>query len=109
MQGEKSIEEEEKLQQKIIELQSEMKERYDQYIMLKNQTKQMQEDVKRLKKYINEINQEKLHEQRCNDDIDLHDQNSQLIIQKLNDEKDVRVGFSFLSEEFFFVFLEFIG
>jgi hypothetical protein len=98
MKGDKSIEEQAKLQQKIIELQSEMKEKYDEYLMIKNQTKQMQEDIRLLKKYLLDINQEKLNEQRGVDDIDLHDKNSQLLIRKLNDEKDVRVLFSFFIE-----------
>jgi hypothetical protein len=71
--------------------------------MLKTQTKQIQEDIKRVKKYLNETNQEKLHEQRCIDDLHLHEKNAQLLIKKLKDEKDVR-SFSFSSKYLFRLF-----
>jgi hypothetical protein len=91
MQGERSTEDEAKLERTIIELQSEMKRKCDVHIMLISQTKLIQREIGFLKKSFDETSQEKLHEQRQIEILESHEDKTKRLIKKLNDDKEVRL------------------
>lgn len=91
MQGEKSTEEQAMLEKKISELQGELDRKRDDHTMLTNQTRQIEEEKRRLQKYLSEIDREKKSEQKKIEELELHADNAQRLIRKLNDEKEVRL------------------
>ena len=66
MQGEKSTEEQAMLERKISELQSELQRKRDDHAMLTSQTRQIDEEKRRLQKNLNEIDKDKKSEQKKN-------------------------------------------
>ena len=58
--------------------------------MLKNQTKQIEEEKRRLIKHLSEISREKVTEQGKIEELELHAENAQRLLRKLNDDKEVR-------------------
>jgi len=91
MQGEKSTEEQAILEKKISELQGELDRKRDDHTMLTNQTRQIEEEKRRLQKYLSEIDREKKSEQKKIEELELHADNAQRLIRKLNDENEVRL------------------
>jgi pyrroloquinoline quinone (PQQ) biosynthesis protein C len=89
MQGEKSTEEQAMLERKISELQVELERKRDDHTMLTSQTRQIEEEKRRLQKYLNEIDRDKKSEQKKIEELELHADNAQRLIRKLNDEKEV--------------------
>jgi chromosome segregation ATPase len=92
MQGEKSTEEQAMLERKISELQDEFHRKRDDHVMLKSQTKQIEEEKRRLQKYLHEMIREKTHEQSKIEELELHADNAQRLIRKLNGDKEVRTN-----------------
>ena len=90
MQGEKSTEEQAMLERKISELQEELDRKRDDHVMLKGQTKQIEEEKRRLQKYLSEITRDKTNEQGKIEELELHAENAQRLIRKLTDDKEVR-------------------
>lgn len=90
MQGEKSTEEQAMLERKIAELQAELDRKREDHTMLTGQTRQIEEDKRRLQKSLNEIDRERKSEQKKIEELELHAENAQRLIKKLNDEKEVR-------------------
>ena len=90
MQGEKSTEEQAMLERKIIELEEQCQRKRDDHIMLRNQTKQIEEEKRRLQKYLSDVTRDKNHEKSKIEELELHDENAQRLLRKLNDEKEVR-------------------
>ena len=96
MQGEKSTEEQAMLERKISELQEELDRKRGDHTMLKSQTKQIEEEKRRLQKCLSEITREKSNEQGKIEELELHADNAQRLIRKLNDDKEVKreeIGF----------------
>lgn len=89
MQGEKSTEEQAMLERKIIELEEQCQRKRDDHVMLKNQTKQIEEEKRRLQKYLTDITRDQNHEKSKIEELELHDENAQRLLRKLNDEKEV--------------------
>lgn len=90
MQGEKSTEEQAMLERKISELQEQFDRKRDDHSMLKSQTKQIEEEKRRLIKSLGEISREKITEQGKIEELELHAENAQRLLRKLNDDKEVR-------------------
>ena len=90
MQGEKSTEEQAMLERKISELQEELDRKREDHAMLKTQTKQIEEEKRRLQKSLGEISREKTTEQGKIEELELHADNAQRLIRKLNDDKEVK-------------------
>jgi predicted nucleic acid-binding Zn-ribbon protein len=91
MQGEKSTEEQAMLERKISELQGQLQRKRDDHALLTSQTKQIQEEKRRLQKSFVEIGKEKENEHNKIKELELHAENAQRLINKLNDEKEVRL------------------
>lgn len=91
MQGEKSTEEQAMLERKISELQDELNRKRDDHTMLKSQTKQIEEEKRRLQKYLGEVYRDKTTEQSKIEELELHAENAQRLIRKLNDDKEVKL------------------
>ena len=90
MQGEKSTEEQAMLERKITELQGELQRKRDDHTMLTSQTRQIEEEKRRLQKHLTEVDRDKKTEQKKIEELELHADNAQRLIRKLNDEKEVR-------------------
>ena len=103
MQGEKSTEEQAMLERKIVELQTELDRKREDHTMLTGQTRQIEEDKRRLQKSLNEIDREKKSEQKKIEELELHAENAQRLIRKLNDDKEVRSKNYFTEEKRKFV------
>ena len=99
MQGEKSTEEQAMLERKIAELQTELDRKREDQSMLTSQTRQIEEEKRRLQKHLTDIDKDKKNEQRKIEELELHADNAQRLIRKLNDEKEVRRTFVFLQRE----------
>lgn len=91
MQGEKSTEEQAMLERKISELQSELERKRDDHTLLTKQTKQIEEEKRRLQKNLSEIDREKDNEKSKIAELELHADNAQRLIRKLTDDKEVRL------------------
>jgi hypothetical protein len=89
MQGEKSTEEQAMLERKISELQVELQRKRDDHAMLNGQTKQIEEEKRRLIKQLGEISRDKENEKKKIEELELHADNAQRLIRKLTDEKEV--------------------
>ena len=92
MQGEKSTEEQAMLERKISDLQEELDRKREDHAMLRTQTKQIEEEKRRLKKSLGEISREKTTEQGKIEELELHADNAQRLIRKLNEDKEVKPG-----------------
>ncbi|CAF0900037.1 unnamed protein product [Adineta ricciae] len=88
MQGEKSTEEQAMLEKKISELEVELQRKRDDYLMLTEQRKRIEEETRRLTKHISEIDRDKKNETKKIEEIELHADNAQRLIKKLNEEKE---------------------
>ena len=91
MQGEKSTEEQAMLEKKISELEVELQRKRDDYLMLNEQRKRIEEETRRLTKHISEIDRDKKNETKKIEEIELHADNAQRLIKKLNEEKEVKL------------------
>jgi septal ring factor EnvC (AmiA/AmiB activator) len=89
MKGEKSTEEQAMLERKISELEEDLQRKRDDYIMLNEQRKKIEEETRRLTKYISEIDRDKHSETKKIEELELHADNAQRLIRKLTDEKEV--------------------
>jgi hypothetical protein len=89
MQGEKSTEEQAMLERKISELQVELQRKRDDHALLTSQTKQIEEEKRRLQKYLTEIDKDKKNEKKKIEELELHADNAQRLTRKLNDDKEV--------------------
>ncbi|CAF1004535.1 unnamed protein product [Adineta steineri] len=88
MQGEKSTEEQAALERKISELEGDLQRKRDDYAMLNDQRKKIEEETRRLTKHISEIDRDRTNETKKLEELDLHADNAQRLIRKLNDEKE---------------------
>lgn len=89
MQGEKSTEEQAMLERKISELQTELDRKREDHSLLNTQTKQIEEEKRRLIKKLDDIREDKQIEKRKIEELELHAENAQRLIGKLTDEKEV--------------------
>ncbi|CAF0814550.1 unnamed protein product [Didymodactylos carnosus] len=88
MQGEKSTDEQAELERKINDLQIQLQQKRDDHVILTNQTKQIQEETRRLKRSIDDTSKEREKQVSKIEELDLHSNNAQREIQKLNEQKE---------------------
>ncbi|UJR23536.1 hypothetical protein I4U23_026526 [Adineta vaga] len=88
MQGEKSTEEQAMLERKISELEVELQRKRDDFSMLNDQRKKIEEETRRLMKYISDIDRDKKNETKKIEELELHADNAQRLLRKLNEEKE---------------------
>ena len=77
------------LERKITELQGELERKRDDQAILTSQTRQIEEEKRRLQKHLTEVDRDKKNEQKKIEELELHAENAQRLTKKLNDDKEV--------------------